>query len=88
MMLVQAIIITCRRHTTESRSEAYLEFIITYVRGMKELYPHVNAKTSHHAAFHIYDFLLLFGPLYSWWSFPFERLIGHLQRMPHNHTKG
>ncbi|KAJ7783918.1 hypothetical protein DFH07DRAFT_727790 [Mycena maculata] len=37
--------------------------------------------TNIHAAFHIYDFLLLFGPIISWWCFPFERLIGVLQRI-------
>jgi hypothetical protein len=39
-------------------------------------------------AFHLYDFLLLFGAVRSWWMFPFERLIGHLQRIPKNHQEG
>jgi hypothetical protein len=36
-------------------------------------------------ATHLHDFLILFGPVRNWWTFPFERLIGHLQRLPQNH---
>ncbi|KAJ7610392.1 hypothetical protein FB45DRAFT_751377 [Roridomyces roridus] len=40
-------------------------------------------------AFHIYDFLLLFGPVISWWTFPFERIIGFLERInTNNHIGG
>ncbi|KAJ7615265.1 hypothetical protein DFH06DRAFT_1008694 [Mycena polygramma] len=35
-------------------------------------------------AFHIYDFLILFGPVISWWTFPFERVIGFLERINTN----
>ena len=37
-----------------------------------------------HAAGHIYDFLLLFGLVMSWWAFPFEYLIGVLQQVNMN----
>ncbi|KAE9382827.1 hypothetical protein BT96DRAFT_845020 [Gymnopus androsaceus JB14] len=37
---------------------------------------------------HIYDFLLLFGPVISWWCFPFERLIGALQKINTNDFVG
>ncbi|KAI5995796.1 hypothetical protein F5J12DRAFT_896429 [Pisolithus orientalis] len=37
---------------------------------------------------HIYDYLRLFGPVQSWWCFPYECLIGHLQHMPTNHKFG
>ena len=37
---------------------------------------------------HIYDFLRLFGPVHSWWCFPFEWLIGQLQWLPTNHRFG
>ena len=39
-------------------------------------------------ALHLDEFLLLFGPIHSWWTFPFERMIGALQRMPHNFILG
>ncbi|KAE9407462.1 hypothetical protein BT96DRAFT_809392, partial [Gymnopus androsaceus JB14] len=37
-----------------------------------------------HAAGHIYNFLLLFGPVLSWWCFSFEHLIGALQKINTN----
>ncbi|KIK52019.1 hypothetical protein GYMLUDRAFT_180723 [Collybiopsis luxurians FD-317 M1] len=37
-----------------------------------------------HAAGHVYDFLLLFGPVISWWCFPFEQLIRALQKINTN----
>ncbi|KAG2050547.1 hypothetical protein BDR06DRAFT_860613, partial [Suillus hirtellus] len=43
---------------------------------------------NHHASFHIYDYLLLFGPAHLWWSFPFEHLIGIIQCIPINHKFG
>ncbi|KAE9391973.1 hypothetical protein BT96DRAFT_831255 [Gymnopus androsaceus JB14] len=39
-------------------------------------------------ASHIYDFLKLFGPVISWWCFPFERLIGALQKVNTNDHVG
>ena len=39
-------------------------------------------------AFHIYDFILLFGPIMAWWTFPFERLIGALQKFNTNDHVG
>jgi hypothetical protein len=39
-------------------------------------------------ALHVWDYLQLFGPVRSWWCFPYERLIGQLQRLPSNHIFG
>ncbi|KAF8588137.1 hypothetical protein K439DRAFT_1645631 [Ramaria rubella] len=65
---------------------SYHDYIATYVRDLKEIHPHIlEHRTIHHMALHIYDFLALFGPVRSWWCFPFECLIGMLQQLPHNH---
>lgn len=88
MRLVEAMILTCKRYQSRGRAQSYLDLYTDYMRLMDELFPHIKAKPSHHAAFHIYDFIILFGPLYSWWCFPFERVIGILQRIPQNHKKG
>ncbi|KAK0211557.1 hypothetical protein IW262DRAFT_1280913 [Armillaria fumosa] len=59
--------------------------------GLFEIHPHTkaqNSKPNVHASFHLYDFLLLFGPVYSWWTFPFERLIGTLQKINTNDHVG
>ena len=88
MALVCALLVSCKRTVTITRANAYRAYIRDYVRGLTELYPNIRHQSIHHMAFHVYDFLLLFGPVYSWWCFPFERLIGKLQRMNQNHRFG
>ncbi|KAJ7613951.1 hypothetical protein FB45DRAFT_758993 [Roridomyces roridus] len=70
----------------------YRGFLKTWVDGLVVHHPHTqnHAKRPNiHVAFHIYDFLLLFGPVISWWCFPFERVIGYLQKIhTSNHVGG
>ena len=88
MHLVSAVWLVCKRTTTRTRATSYRDHLISYVRNLRRLHLHSNFRPNHHAAFHIYDFLLLFGPVRSWWCFAFERLIGQLQRLPNNHKFG
>ena len=88
MILVSAIVVVCKRSTSQLRMTQYRDYIQKWAHGLPELYPKVPPRVNTHMAFHIYDFLILFGPVYSWWCFPFERLIGQLQRMPQNHKFG
>jgi hypothetical protein len=85
MFLVGAGRIVAKKITSVHCAEHYRELLTSYMRGLAELYPDFKAKPNHHLAFHIYKFLVLYGPAWSWWCFPFERLIGHLERLPHNH---
>jgi hypothetical protein len=73
---------------TKTRIIAYRDNIISYLAQLKTLFPEADMRTNYHMAIHIYDFLLLFGPVKSWWCFPFERLIGILQNQPSNHKLG
>ncbi|KAJ3765118.1 hypothetical protein FB446DRAFT_833337 [Lentinula raphanica] len=76
---------------TASRAQAYREYIASWTQDLRRLFPHVREgipRPNVHAAGHIYDFLLLFGPVLSWWCFPFERLIGVLQKINTNDHKG
>ena len=89
MCLVSAVWLTCMLRTmTTFRAKAYREYMAAWVSDLTTLHPHVTARPNGHMALHIYDFLLLFGPVRSWWCFPFERLIGMLQRIPNNHKFG
>lgn len=88
MALVCAVSLACMRTMTESRMTAYRNYITTWVANMKDIHPKARRTTNAHMAIHIYDFLRLFGPVRSWWCFPFERLIGQLQRLPSNHRFG
>jgi hypothetical protein len=87
LALFQATILACRHSMTPSRALAYRKYHATWVDGLRTLFPHTREgriRPNIHAAGHIYDFLLLFGPVMSWWCFPFERLIGTLQKINTN----
>ncbi|KAG2069475.1 hypothetical protein BDR04DRAFT_1128869 [Suillus decipiens] len=78
-------------HTMElvcTVAKAYRSCISGYVGKLKEIHPTFSLRPNHHASFHLYDYLLLFGPAHSWWCFPFEHLIGILQHFPINHKFG
>lgn len=85
MGLVQAMLLLGLFNQSEHRRESYRSHLRDWRMGTDADFPEVRPKPSWHYAFHIYDFIPLFGPLPSWWLFPFEQLIGHLQRLPHNH---
>ncbi|PPR03093.1 hypothetical protein CVT26_004612 [Gymnopilus dilepis] len=86
--LVSAVILGTSRTITADNAVAYRDYMLTYLEGIKLLFPDYNMRPNHHMAVHIHDYLLLFGPVHSWWTFPFERMIGAVQRMPHNSKIG
>lgn len=88
MALVSAITLACMRTMTKTRMTAYRIYLRSWVSELKIHHPDTEHRVNNHMAFHIYDFLCLFGPVRSWWCFPFERLIGQLQRLSHNHKHG
>jgi hypothetical protein len=45
-------------------------------------------RPNHHAALHVSELLMHFGPIRGWWMFPFERIIGRLQRVNTNSILG
>jgi hypothetical protein len=88
MDLVCALLAGYKQWTSDPLANGYLSSICHYIDGLNRLHPNVQLHSIHHMAFHIYNFLCLFGPVHSWWCFPFERLIGKLQRTTHNHWFG
>jgi hypothetical protein len=88
MLLVSAVTVVCRRVTSIEHALVYRQLLAAYLRDLTTVHAHAHGLPNIHAALHIYDFLLLFGPVYSWWCFPFERLVGVLQRIPNNHKLG
>ncbi|KAK7467556.1 hypothetical protein VKT23_004609 [Stygiomarasmius scandens] len=73
------------------RISSYRKHLKYWVDHLHKLYPHTEEhreRPNIHAAGHIYDFLVEFGPMLSWWCFPFERLIGTLQRLNTNEHIG
>jgi hypothetical protein len=91
MALFQAITIVCRYTMNVHRATTYRNLIKQWVDSLHICHPHTMKhppRPNVHAAFHLYDFLLHFGPVMSWWCFPFERLIGTLQKINTNEQIG
>jgi len=88
MSLLSAVAIACSRVTSKKHAELYLNNMHSYLSGLKGLFPEYSFHPNHHMALHLRDYLLLYGPVHSWWTFPFERLIGILQRISTNYKIG
>lgn len=79
MYLVGAIRAVSTQTTDALRAMKYHKLMSLYVQNLTKVHETTTYVSNHHAAMHIREFLLMFGPVYSWWCFPFERLIGTLQ---------
>ncbi|KAF8580822.1 hypothetical protein K439DRAFT_1355833, partial [Ramaria rubella] len=55
-----------------------------YLEGLKALFPAKNFTNNNHIVLHLEEMLVNFGPVHSWWTFPFEWLIGWLVRISTN----
>ncbi|KAI0792791.1 hypothetical protein C8Q75DRAFT_713575, partial [Abortiporus biennis] len=88
MLLVSTTILVCMRTMMKHWISMVQSYLTEYISQIKDLYPDVGYHPNHHLLQHIIEFLQLFGPAHSWWYFPFEQLIRHLQRMLLNHHTG
>ena len=86
--LISAVILASSRVTSPSIAAAYLTHMKAYMEGIKKLFPQYRFRPNHHMALHLHEYLCRFGPVHSWWTFPFERIIGMLQRIPTNFKIG
>jgi hypothetical protein len=87
MSLLSAVVIASSHVTSPAHADLYLQHMQAYLTGIKQLFPDYSLHANHHMALHLHEYLLLYGPVHAWWAFPFERLIGLLQRVPTNHKQ-
>jgi hypothetical protein len=80
--LLSAVIIASSQLASSSRADLYLQHMQAYLNGIQEIFPEYKFHPNHHMALHLHEYLTLFGPVHAWWTFPFERIIGMLQRIP------
>ncbi|KAF9035754.1 hypothetical protein BJ165DRAFT_1312661, partial [Panaeolus papilionaceus] len=66
----------------------YHAHMLAYLTLLKELFPEYKFRPNHHAALHLSEYIHLYGPVHSWWTFPFEWVIGLLQRISTNYKAG
>lgn len=88
MLLFSAIAVGTSRVTSEKHAVEYLKHILAYCEELKSLFPDYHFRANHHMAIHIHKLLLCYGPVHGWWTFPYERMIGMLQRFSTNHKLG
>ncbi|KAJ3872353.1 hypothetical protein F5051DRAFT_339462 [Lentinula edodes] len=87
MHLCCASLVVTKRKLTLNRREKFRHLLRLHILGLQRNFPGWIFP-SHHLSFHIYDFMDLFSGVRHWWLFPFENLIGKLQRIPTNHKPG
>lgn len=88
MSLLSAVVIASSRTTSQWTADLYLQHIQAYLSGLQDAFPDYSFHPNHHMAMHLHEYLTFYGPVHSWWTFPFERVIGMLQRIPTNHKLG
>ena len=87
-LLATAIRFGTSYRTSSPHGEHYTEKMETYLKSIMILRPDQKLRPIHHNALHFPEFLLRFGPSHGWWMFPFERLIGKLQKIHTNNKLG
>jgi hypothetical protein len=88
LSLISAIAIACRRTTSPANAKLYLQHMKAYLDGLRDLITDYQFRPNHYMALHLPEYLICFGPVHGWWTFPFERLIGLIQRLPNNSKMG
>jgi hypothetical protein len=88
MFLAMAIRWGTSHRTSREHAEKYMEYMHAYLESLLHLYPSITLRPNHHAALHIGALLMRYGPVHGWWMFPFERVIGALQKTNTNYKMG
>lgn len=87
LFLCCAIRILACKKISLNEAQVGQEYLVLHGRLLLELGAvlHIN----HHASMHFLAQIKLFGPVYAWWLFAFERFNGMLEKVKHNgHNSG
>ncbi|KAH9174006.1 hypothetical protein EDB89DRAFT_2068259 [Lactarius sanguifluus] len=87
-LLATAIRWATSHRTSTKHIEQYTETMKNYLKTLKDLWPNQRFRPNHLNALLIGNYLHLYGPVRGWWMFPFERVIGNLQRSSTNNKLG
>ena len=87
-LLATAIRWATSHRMSDTHIEEYTKTMKNYLKTLKELRPSQRFRPNHINALLVGDYLRLYGPVRSWWMFPFERVIGELQRISTNNKPG
>lgn len=77
-----------RRSISPERIAIYSSHMKSYLESLKELFGEGLIVPNHHLSLHLVECLRSFGPVHSWWTFPFERYNGMLRHLNTNSRPG
>ena len=87
-LLAIAIRWATSHRTSAMHAEKYTNTMKSYLETLRDLRPMQCFRPNHLNALLISRYLRLYGPVWGWWMFPFERVIGDLQRSNTNNKPG
>jgi hypothetical protein len=88
MFLATALRWATSHRTSQKHRDEYMRNMRAYLKSLRDLFPEMKLRPNHHNALYLGELLLRFGPVHGWWMFPFERLIGLLQKVNSNKKIG
>lgn len=86
--MVIAVTWGTRRSLTPDRITIYATHMKRYLSSLKHLFGEQLIVPNHHLSLHLIECLRSFGPVHSWWTFPFERYNGMLRQLNTNSKSG
>ncbi|KII92119.1 hypothetical protein PLICRDRAFT_461608 [Plicaturopsis crispa FD-325 SS-3] len=86
LLLCTGVRILASRKISLAQARIGQDFLSQYCRTLQALGIHMTIN--HHLAMHYLKFIKLFGPVYAWWLFAFERFNGMLEKVKHNGHDG
>jgi hypothetical protein len=86
--MVIAVTWGTRRSLTPERISIYATHMKRYLNSLKDLFGEHVIVPNHHLSLHLIECLRSFGPVHSWWAFPFERYNGMLRQLNTNSKSG
>ncbi|KAM6491028.1 hypothetical protein JOM56_013267 [Amanita muscaria] len=84
LALATAIRWSTSRTTSEQHIAIFEQEIQLYFKTFLALFSSDALVPNHHATLHLAECLRAFGPVHGWWTFPFERFNGLIQRQKTN----
>lgn len=86
LLLCVAVRILASREISMTQARLGQTFLTEYIKALLALKVHL--VINHHMAMHYLRMIKLFGPVYGWWLFAFERFNGMLEKVKTNGKDG
>lgn len=88
LALAAAVRWATKRTTSENHIRILEEQLQIYLNGVVALFSETALYPNHHISLHLAECIRNFGPVHGWWTFPFERYNGIIQRQKSNRKFG